>query len=86
MLLEKEEEPNKVVVVIDGGEFRPIEWEESNDLKKKKKVLSNPTSCTILAVVISFVVNSYTREIQTTIHKGIGWVWDNVQRCRRISI
>ena len=47
------------------------------DSKKKKKVLST-SLVVLLAVVISFVVNSYTREIQTTIHKGIGWVWDKV--------
>ena len=47
------------------------------DSKKKKKVLSTAL-VVLLAVVISFVVNSYTREIQTTIHKGIGWVWDKV--------
>ena len=44
---------------------------------KKKKVLST-TLVVLLAVVLSFVVNSYVREIQTTIHKGIGWVWKDV--------
>ena len=43
--------------------FAPLEWSEPMDLKKKKKVLLNQLVVT-LAVVISFVVNSYTREIQ----------------------
>lgn len=47
------------------------------DSKKKKKVLST-TLVVSLAVVLSFVVNSYVREIQTKIHEGIGWVWRDI--------
>ena len=49
------------------------------DSKKKNKVLST-TLVVSLAVVLSFVVNSYVREIQTKIHEGIGWVWNDVNK------
>ena len=47
------------------------------DTKKKKRILSI-TLVVSLAVVLSFVINSYVREIQTKIHEGIGYVWENV--------
>ena len=34
----------------------------------------------LVAVVFSFVTNSYVREIQESIHKGIGWSYDQFGR------
>ena len=75
LLLEKEEVANnKGSIVIDGGDF--ANRMEESKIRRKRKGTIYPL--VVLLAGISFVVNSYTREIQTTIHKGIGWVWDKV--------
>ena len=76
--LEKEEVSNNKGSIVLMVEIVQIEWRYPMDTKKKKKVSSGSTSCTTSSGNI-ICSKFHMREIQTTIHKGIGWVWDKAQ-------